>query len=398
MNSYFDDTSRFPIDMNETFLFTRAEFCNFHPVPVRKPWRDATGGFGNFVPLQGWIRLYDDQGFCGEGFCSLGMVENIVPLVMDGEKKTYFEWYRHLYWKMRNYGFQSGQIVDVGQFEQLMLDIMARRRNLPLHRFLGAEKDWAAAYKGGGSLLSSDEELVEDMQRYVDEGYRTIKFKVGSDWGTNMERDITRLKKVREAVGPDIEIAVDANQVFNLKDAIRFADLIRPYNPAWYEEPIHSHDMNGIRALREAISMKIGYGESMRNGFAFETYAEKGVDHLMPLVGRMSRMDDLLKIRDLCREKGLRFSSGGTIWVNAAYGALYSEDELLENHEPMTAPMADCLSVRPIEKDGKIWLPDIPGLPCRLDYEKLQKNATLESVRIMTPEHIRKQFAIRASY
>lgn len=59
------------------------------------------------------------------------------------------------------------------------------------------------------------------------------------------------------------------------------------------------------RRLRSRVNMKIGYGESMRNGFAFETYAEKGVDYLMPLVGRMSKMSDLIKIRDLAREKGL---------------------------------------------------------------------------------------------
>lgn len=399
MSAYCDTPSRFPIDDQEMIAFTKAEYYNFHPVPVKKPWRDATGGFGNFVPLQGWIRLYDDQGVCGESFCSAGLVQNILPLVLTGEKKTYRAWYNELYWKFRNFGFQSGQIVDVGQFEQLMLDIMARRRGLPLHRFLGAQKDWAAAYKGGGSLLSSDEDLVADMVRYVEEGYKTVKFKVGSDWGTNMERDVLRLKKVREAVGPDVEIAVDANQVFNLEDALRFYDMIRPYHVAWYEEPIHSHDMNGIRELRSRVDVMVGYGESMRNGFAFETYAEKGVDHLMPLVGRMSKMDDLLKIRDLCREKGLRFSSGGTVWINAAYGALYNETEMLENHEPMTAPMADCLSVFAQEKDGKLWLPDIPGIPCRLDAEKLEKNGTLESVKYMEASGSgNKSFAIRASY
>ncbi len=398
MSTFSDMSTVFPIDENERLTFTRAEYINFHPVPVKKPWRDATGGFGSFVPLQGWIRLYDDQGFCGEGFCSESLVANVLPLVMNGESRSYRDWYHTLYWKFRNFGFQSGQIVDVGQFEQLMLDIMARRRGLPLHRFLGAKKDWAAAYKGGGSLLASDEDLVDDMTRYMSEGYRTVKFKVGSDWGTNMARDVERLRKVREAVGPDIEIAVDANQVFSLEDAVRFADLIRPYRPAWFEEPIHSHDMNGIAALRRQAGMPIGYGESMRNGFAFETYQEKGVDHLMPLVGRMSRMEDLILIRDLARRNGLRFSSGGTVWINAAYGALYDENELLENHEPMTGPMADCLSVRPEERNGRLYLPDIPGLPCRLDQQRLTANGTVESVRYIDAGRKSAQFMVRAAY
>lgn len=388
----------FPIDTTEKFTFSKAVYYNFNPVPVKKPWRDATGGFGNFAPLQGWIQIYDSDGICGESFCSMGIVTNILPLILTGETRTYQEWYDYIYWKMRNFGFQSGQIVDLGQLDLIMLDIMARRRHQPLHRFLGAEKDWAAAYKGGGSLLSDDEDLVSDMVRYVEEGYRTVKFKVGSDWGKNMERDVRRMEKVRAAVGPDIEIAVDANQVWNVEDALKFADMIRPYQPAWYEEPVHSHDMNGIKELRERVKMKIGYGESMRNAFAFETYAEKGVDHLMPLVGRMSKMSDLIKIRNLAREHGLRFSSGGTVWLNAAFGALYDEHELLENHEPMTEPIGDCLLIKPEEKNGRLYLPDIEGCPIRLDVEKLDRVGTLESVKYYHADSSKLNFAVRAAY
>ena len=136
----------------------------------------------------------------------------------------------------------------------------------------------------------------------------------------------------------------------------------------------------------------------MRNYYAFETYAEKGVDHLMPLVGRMSRMYDLIKIRRLARERGLRFSSGGTVWLNAAYGALYDEDELLENHEPMTEPIGDCLLIKPEEKNGKLYLPDIPGTPIRLDFEKIEKNGTLESKTCFYAGNTKNAFAVRAAY
>lgn len=130
----------FPIDKNEKFTFSKAVYHNFRPIPVKKPWRDATGGFGSFVPLQGWVDIYDSEGYHGGTFCSSGLVQNIIPLILTGETKTYKEWYHYLYWKLRNFGFQSGQIVDLGQFDLIMLEIMARRRDLPLHRFLGAEK------------------------------------------------------------------------------------------------------------------------------------------------------------------------------------------------------------------------------------------------------------------
>lgn len=388
----------FPIDTTEKLSFSKAVYYNFNPIPVEKPWRDATGGFGEFVPLQGWVALFDADGFCGGTFCSKGMVDNILPLVLTGETRTYGEWYETIYWKLRNFGFQSGQIVDLGQLDLLMLEIMARRRRQPLHRFLGARKDWAAAYKGGGSLLAGDDELEADMVRYVEQGYKTVKFKVGSDWGRDMDRDARRMERVRAAVGPNIEIAVDANQVWDVEGAVRFAEMVRPCRPAWYEEPVHSHDMNAIRQVKERTDMVIGFGESMRNRYAFETYAEKGVDHLMPLVGRMSRMADLLDIRDLARGRGLRFSSGGTVWLNAAFGALYDENELLENHEPMTAPIGKYLSIKPEERDGRLYLPDIEGSPIRLDLERLERDHLLESVRYFYASSGRRSFAVRAAY
>lgn len=277
--------------------------------------------------------MYDSEGACAHLTCTRNFVATILPLILTGETKTFKEWKNTLYWRFRNGGFQSSQVVEVGQLELMMLDILAQRAGQPLHRFMGAEKDWAAAYKGGGSLLLSDEELVDDMTRYVSEGYTTVKFKVGSDDGTNMERDVKRLEKVRAAVGDKIDIAVDANQRWSVEDAYKFAKMIEPYRPAWFEEPIHSHDMNGIKRLHEMLpDMQLAFGESMRVSYAYETYIEKGVTHVQPSVGRMSRMDDLLRIRDMARENKVRFSSGGRIYLNAIFGCLYGEDEIGRAH------------------------------------------------------------------
>ncbi|MDR3590370.1 MAG: enolase C-terminal domain-like protein [Negativicutes bacterium] len=386
-------------DYNDKITFAKAVYYNFNPVPLPRPFKDATGGFGTYAPLQGWVQIYDTEGYCGETFCSSGIVANILPLILTGETKTYNQWYHDIYWKLRNFGFQSGQIVDLGQLDLIMLDILARRANQPLHRFLGARKDWAAVYKGGGAIILEDGELVEDMVRYVEEGYNTIKFKVGSDLGKNMERDVRRMELVRKAVGDKINVAVDGNQVWSVDDALTFADLIRPYNPAWFEEPVHSHDMNAIKELKDrGINMKIGFGESMRNYYSFETYAEKGVDHLMPLVGRMSRMDDLLKIRKLAKDNGLDFSSGGTTYVNAVFGALYDENEMLEFHEPVTYTLGQCLEVKPEEKNGRFYLPDMIGSPVRIALAKLEAEGALESTRYFYSESAKLAFAVRGAY
>lgn len=371
-------------DYKETIKFVKAVYYNFHPIPLTKPFKDATGGMGNYAPEQGCIELYDSEGACAHLSVGRSFVTSILPMILTGETKNYNEWRDTLYWRIRNAGFQSGQAVDVGQLDMMMLDILAQRAGRPLHRFLGAKKDWAAAYKGGGSLLLEDSELAEDMRRYVEEGYKTVKFKVGSGDGNDMERDIRRLEQVRAAVGPEIGIAVDANQRWEVEDAFQFAKLAEPFQLAWFEEPIHAHDMNGIKQLKEmGVSMPIAFGESMRTCFAYETYVEKGVDHLQPSIGRMSRIDDILKIRDLAREKQVKFSSGGRIYLNAIFGCLYQEDEEIEYHEPISKPVGEYTLFCPKEKDGRFYCqPDLPGNPQRMDVEKLEKHGLLESRKI----------------
>lgn len=369
-------------DFTDEIRFSHAKYYNLRPIPLAKPFKDGTGGFGKFAPEQGFIELYDSEGACAHLSCTRTFISTILPEILNGETKSFNEWKHMLYWKFRNSGFQSEKVVEVGQLELMMLDLLAQRAEKPLHRFMGAEKDWAAAYKGGGSLLLSDEELVADLVRYVSEGYTTVKFKVGSDNGTNMKRDIRRMEKVRRAVGDRINIAVDANQCWTVQEAYCFAKMIEPYCPAWFEEPIHAHDMNGIGHLHELLpAMNLAFGESMRISYAYETYLEKGVTHLQPSCGRMSRMGDLLAIRDMARAKKVRFSSGGRIYLNAIFGCLYAEDEYVEFHEPISAPVGRYTLFQPTEKNGRFYVQqDIPGNPQRMDVARLERDGLLESL------------------
>lgn len=378
MNSFnFEDKIR----------FTKAVFYNFRSIPLPKPFQDGTGGFGQFIPEQGYLELSDDTGMTAHYTVSRSFIKDMLPQILNGETKSYNEWRESLYWKSRNSGFQSAAAVNVGTVDLLMLDILAQRAGKPIHRFLGAEKDWAAAYKGGGSLLLSDEELVEDMCRYVSEGFTTVKFKIGSDKGQNMERDLRRIEKVRAAVGDQIGVAVDANQRWTVEEAVKFAKMAEPYNIAWFEEPIHSSDFNGIQKMKEmGVKQKISAGESMRISYMYEMYLEKGVDIVQPSLGRMTRIDDLLKIRDMARAAGKEFQSGGRTAYNASFGCLYAENERIEFHAPISEPVHELMLNIPEIRDGKCFVrTDIPGIPVRMNLEKIEAMDALESRTIYLP-------------
>ena len=374
-------------NFEDQIRFTKAVFYNFRTIPLPKPFRDATGGMGMNVPEQGYLELYDDTGACAHYTVSRNFVSSMLPKILNGEKKSFRAWKHEQYWKIRNAGFQSADAVNVGTLELMMLDILAQRAEKPIHRFLGAEKDWAAAYKGGGAIIREDEELVEEMCRYAEEGTATVKFKVGSSHGElgeimDMERDLRRIEKVKAALAGRSRIAVDCNQKFTVEQAVEFCRLAEPYDLEWVEEPIHSADYNGIKRMKEmGVKQKLSAGESMRVYYAYEPYVEKGIDILQPSLGRMSRIDDLLKIRDLCRENGLEFQSGGRGAYNAYFGALYGDNERIEFHAPISEPVHELMLNVPTFKDSRFTLrSDIPGMPVRMDLKKIEKLGYLESV------------------
>ena len=377
----------FSFNFTDEIRFSKAIYYHFRPIPLPQPFQDATGGIGQYLPEKGYLELTDDMGFTSHYTVNPDFVKETLPKLLNGKKLSYNQWRETLYWQIRNSGFQSAQAVQVGIADLMMLDILSQRAGKPLHRFLGADKDWAAAYKGGGSILLEDDQLVEEMERYVSEGFSTVKFKVGSGRGKDMERDLRRIRKVRQALGDNVNIAVDANQSWQEADAVRFAALTEPYHLAWIEEPIHSHDYNGIKRLKDQMTQRLAFGESMRIYYAYETYVEKGVDILQPSLGRMSRIDDLIRIRDLARDNGLIFQSGGRTAYNAIFGCLYNENEPVEFHAPISEPMHSYMLGVPDIRSGKCFVQnDIPGIPVRINLEKLEREGYLESKTYYVPD------------
>ena len=165
--------------------------------------------------------------------------------------------------------------------------------------------------------------------------------------------------------------------------------MFAAYNLEWIEEPIHSHDNMGIKKIKEGgVKQRLAFGESMRIYYAYETYVENGADILQPSLGRMSRIDDLLKIRELARKNNVEFQSGGRTAYNAIFGCLYDEDERIEFHAPISEPVHELMLNVPEIRDGKFYVrDDINGIPVRMNIEKIEKMGFLESKTIYLPDN-----------
>lgn len=367
----------------DTIKITKAVYYNISPIPLPAPFKDGTGGIRRASFFKGWIKLYDDEGFCGQGPASPLMVDFFVPRLLEGEGKTNSGWIQYFWWEIRNFGYQSPYVPEMCNLDWLLLDLLANRAGKPLHRFLGADRDWASVYKGGGSVLLTDDELLADLQRFKEEGYKTTKFKIGGN-GSDWSQDIRRLEKARRALGDDFKIAVDANQAWDAGTAFDFAKEAAPLGVAWLEEPVHAYDMGALQKLRglldaAGIAMEIAMGESVRSYHTHVAYAEHGVDHLQP--ARLYCVAENMRVRDYAHENGCTISTGGFTFQNAALGALYSEDELLEYHQPLNEVLVPYFSLVSEMKDGRFYLPDVPGLPVHLDFEHLERDGLLDGIQ-----------------
>ncbi|MFF3752694.1 enolase C-terminal domain-like protein [Streptomyces sp. NPDC002018] len=152
-----------------------------------------------------------------------------------------------------------------------------------------------------GWLGYSDSKLVTLAKQAVADGFEQIKLKVGGD----LEDDIRRMKLARAAVGPDIRIAVDANQRWDVAEAVRWMSALAPYEPHWIEEPTSPDDILGHAAVRAGQPVKVATGEHVANRVMFKQLLQaEAVDYVQIDAARVAGVNENVAILLLAAKYG----------------------------------------------------------------------------------------------
>src|SRR5690242_1491908 len=150
--------------------------------------------------------------------------------------------------RVRNMGRPGIAFCAISAIDQALWDLKARLLGLPLVSLLGAAHDGVPIYGSGGFCSYSDARLQEQLGDWAAAGIPRVKMKLGRD----PERDPARLDAARAAIGDDVELFVDANGAFTPKVALGWAArLAGEWNVSWFEEPVSSADLEGLRLVRE---------------------------------------------------------------------------------------------------------------------------------------------------
>jgi len=187
--------------------------------------------------------------------------------------------------------FGSGGIHrwTTGAINIAMWDAWARTLEQPVWKLFGACRDKVPVYGSGGWLSYSIEELIEEARAYVKRGFAAVKIKVGS---TDLDRDIERIARVREAVGAKTRIMIDANQGLTVGRALELARGIECYNLHCFEEPISNTDFEGYAHLRRQCAIPLAMGEREFDTIALrELVARNAIDIWQPDILRLGGVD-----------------------------------------------------------------------------------------------------------
>ena len=277
--------------------------------------------------------------------------------VVIGEDPHYNEriWQK-LWHEIGFFGNKGISLFGVSAIDMACWDARGKAAGEPLYKLHGAYRDAVPAYASGLWLFQSIEELIGEAKSFLAEGFRAIKMRIGKP---QIEEDVDRVRAVRQAIGPEADLMVDANQRFTVEQAIRLGRKIEEFNVTWFEEPVPADDLEGSARVAAALDMPIASGENEYTRFGFRKMLEmKAADILTPDLARVGGFTELLKVAHMAEAYEVPISPHIFSEQNLQILGTIPNGAYLE-YMPRFSPLYQ----EKLEfKDGLIVLPKRPGI------------------------------------
>jgi L-alanine-DL-glutamate epimerase-like enolase superfamily enzyme len=229
------------------------------------------------------VRLRDGEGAEGLGYTytvgagggaiALLIDRDLRPLVMEAEADRIEALWQRMWWALHFGGRGGAQSLAISAVDIALWDLKARRFATPLWRLLGGHDPQVPAYAGGIDLQFPLDRLLRQTDDNLRKGFRAIKMKVGRE---RLSEDVARVRAMREHLGADFPLMVDANMRWSADEAIRAARALVPYDITWLEEPTIPDDVAGhVRILRDG-GLPIATGENLHTIYEFRQMIAAG--------------------------------------------------------------------------------------------------------------------------
>jgi L-alanine-DL-glutamate epimerase-like enolase superfamily enzyme len=325
------------------------------------------------------VYLDTDTGHRGLGFAmanqgggralKVTLDDDIAPTLTGEDPLDHERLATKVYWRLQSVGRLGLVAQAYSAVDLAMWDLKGKVAGLPLYKLLGGARESAPVYGSDvGWLWMSPEEMITAARPYLDQGMMGIKLKVG---GSDPETDADRVTRVREVLGEDIWLAVDANQRYNYGTALSMGRFFEEeIGVDWFEEPISCDDLDGHARLAERLEVPIALGETLFSRAEFRHYLQQNaVDVVQPNVTRVGGLTTCLKIATLA-EQHHRPVAPHVLPEVAVHLACGLPHVLMVEYMPWLYP---AFVEPPVIQDGKILPPKGPGLGLEIRSEAFEK-------------------------
>jgi len=232
---------------------------------LSKPIADSTHSIPEIAFIITRIEL--DNGITGDAYllafhysqqAIAGALRDIEPIARGWDVSKTGEFIAHYEKESEYFGNVGLHKWALGSINVAMWDAWAKTLKVPIWKMFGVCRSSVPLYGSGGWLSYSIDELLDEVTGYARRGFRAVKIKVGS---AELANDIERLHRVREAVGPGVNVMMDANQGMTTPTALALARAVADLRITWFEEPLKHTDFDGYELLRRQAGISLAMGE-----------------------------------------------------------------------------------------------------------------------------------------
>ena len=312
------------------------------------------------------------------------------PLLIDKDPLDTSVIWDLLYNWTRDQGMKGITISALSAIDIALWDIKGKALGLPVFKLLGgAYRNKARAYATGlyepQNVPDVTQALVNEALGYKKEGFSGMKLKVGY----GIDKDVVYVKAIREAIGKDTYLMVDANHAYNSSEAIELARKIEQFDIHWFEEPVPPEDLDGYREVRKKSKILITGGECEYTRYGFRNLINlRAVDILQPDICAAGGFSEMMKITAMASAANIPLIPhvwGTNVGLAASLQFFAGLPHFPERRFPAEPFFEYDRSPHPFReevtlekfalKDGYLDIPDRPGLGVSLDLKYLEKHA-----------------------
>lgn len=344
------------------------------PGKLPRKWNSIIHSGGG-SPEMTQLELHTNLGIVGRSLPKgpRSIAQSIFKKIVKDENPFFVEriWDR-MYRENRKPVAKGDYIKAMGSFDMAIWDIIGKALGLPVYKVLGACRTKIRVYAAGGYYEEgkTTSDLAREMESYVKEGFHAVKMKVG---GADFNTDVERVGAVRDAIGPDVDLLIDANNKWRAYEAIRFGRAVEKYNIFWFEEPVEPDDFAGCAEIKQELDIPIVAGENEYTIWGCrDLIVNESADILNLDTVKAGGITEYRKIAALASAFHIPVAPHGSPHMAIHLLGSIPNALIMETYPTVESKYNPALPLFPV-KDGCIEMPETPGLGIDPDPADVKK-------------------------